>query len=254
MPPDSRFGEVPGGTHIYPDYSHPKCVNGAPIYSIIEDEDVHVTAAPMSHGVPCVGYVVEEQPKPGRLNPELVVPTIERNAVALKEQGVRHPMKVMAAIKNLSDGESFTFPDGTIINKDDVVDKDREGRKVVVCGDTADARALENLAMGADILIHECTNAYLRGLDRDTNMRKINLDAKNHGHSTPQIAGDFAKRIGAKKLLLNHFSSRYRGDQSIESLKIMTRIERQAIESSGLAEDCVACAWDFMELPVLSCN
>ena len=63
-------------------------------------------------------------------------------------------------------------------------------------------------------------------------------------------AGEFAKRINAKKLVLNHFSARYKGDQSIDSMTIMTRIERQAIKASGLPEDSVAAAWDFMVLPV----
>ena len=63
-------------------------------------------------------------------------------------------------------------------------------------------------------------------------------------------AGDFAKRINAKKLVLNHFSARYKGDQSVESMTIMTRMERQAMKASGLPEDSLAAAWDFMVLPV----
>ena len=63
-------------------------------------------------------------------------------------------------------------------------------------------------------------------------------------------AGEFAKKIGAKKLVLNHFSARYKGDQSLDSLTIMTRMEWQATKASGLAENNVACAWDFMLLPV----
>jgi hypothetical protein len=33
-------------------------------------------------------------------------------------------------------------------------------------------------------------------------------------------------------------------------MTIMTRIERQAIKASGLPEESVAAAWDFMILPV----
>jgi ribonuclease Z len=63
-------------------------------------------------------------------------------------------------------------------------------------------------------------------------------------------AGEFAKKIKAKKLVMNHFSARYKGDQALDSLTIMTRMERQAMKASGLGEDAVACAWDFMLLPV----
>ena len=102
-----------------------------------------VRAAPMSHGVPCVGYVIRESDRPGRLRPEAVLPVIERNREGLKEQGVRNPMKVMAMVKNLPEGGSYEFPDGTVLRQDDVVEPMRRGRKVVVCGDTADCRALE---------------------------------------------------------------------------------------------------------------
>jgi hypothetical protein len=50
--------------------------------------------------------------------------------------------------------------------------------------------------------------------------------------------------------VLNHFSARYKGDQSIESMTIMTRMERQAMKASGLPETSVACAWDYMILPI----
>jgi ribonuclease Z len=66
------------------------------------------------------------------------------------------------------------------------------------------------------------------------------------------MAGEFAKRIGAKRLVLNHFSSRYKGDQCLDSIAIMTRIERQAIKASGLPDTHVATGWDFMILPVIA--
>lgn len=249
---DSYFGEVEGGRDIYPQYNHPMCAHGAPIWEVEDEGDVVVHAAPMSHGVPCVGYVVKEQSKPGRLRPELVTPVILRNTPALKEAGVKSPMKILAVIKNLPTDGAFNFPDGTVIKSADVVDPPREGRKVVICGDTADSRALEKLAQNADLIVHESTNAYLEGIDVGSNMYLVNKDARMHGHSTPQIAGEFAKRVYAKKLILNHFSSRYKGDESLESIAIMTRIEKQAIEASGLGEDSVAAAWDFMTVPIAS--
>jgi ribonuclease Z len=179
-----------------------------------------------------------------------VEPIAKRNIKALKEAGMRIPMKVMAVIKDLPDGGSYTFPDGTTIYQKDVVLPPRLGRKVVICGDTADSRAIAGLAQGADVLVHEATNAFLSGLDKDTSKEEVMRDAKIHGHSTPSIAGNFAKQIGAKRLVLNHFSSRYKGDQSLESISIMTRIEQEALKASGLEEDKVAAAWDFMVLPV----
>lgn len=107
------------------------------------------------------------------------------------------------------------------------------------------------LAQGADVLIHEATNTYLAGVDnKDSNIKIVSRDARTHGHSTPYMAGEFAKKIGAKRLVMNHFSGRYGGDQSMESLSLMTRIEGQAIKASELGESDVAAAWDLMILPV----
>mmetsp|Transcript_26259 Transcript_26259/g.63981 ORF Transcript_26259/g.63981 Transcript_26259/m.63981 type:complete len:564 (-) Transcript_26259:1749-3440(-) len=142
LEPSARYGEVDGGTDIYPIYNHPKASDGAPIWEVSNADDIKVFAAPMSHGVPCVGYVVEEESRPGRLRNDIVKPIVERNLAALKEAGFKVPMKAMAVIKNLQPGSAFTFPDGTVVTQENAVEPPRRGRKIVVCGDTASARAL----------------------------------------------------------------------------------------------------------------
>ena len=193
---------------------------------------------------------MEEESRPGRLRPDLVEPIVKRNYAALREAGMKAPMKVMAVIKDLPEGGSFTFPDGTVTKKSDVVEPPRRGRKVVICGDTSDARAMESIARGADLVVHEATNTFLVGIDKDTNKDVVRNDAIIHGHSTPEMAGKFARKVGAKRLVLNHFSPRYKGDQSIDSLSIMTRIELQALKASSLPKESVAAAWDLMILPI----
>jgi ribonuclease Z len=244
------YGEIDGGRDIYPIYDHPKSADGAPVWEVEDEGDVKVYAAPMSHGIPCLGFVVEELPRPGRLRSEFVEPIVVRNAKALQESGFRVPMKAMAVIKNLSPGSTFTFPDGTVVTQEEAVEPLRKGRKVVICGDTADSRALLGLAQDADVIVHECTNAYLQGVDKDTNLQTVTRDAIVHGHSTPQIAGEFCRAVNGKRLMLNHFSARYKGDASVDSLSIMMRMEYQAMEASGLNETQVAAAWDLMTLPV----
>jgi ribonuclease Z len=205
----------------------------------------------MSHGVPCVGYVVEEQSRPGRLRNEVVEPIVKRNMQALKDAGFKIPMKAMAIIKNLPEGAAFSFPDGSVLTQEDAVEAPRSGRKVVICGDTADARSLTNLAMNADVVVHEATNTYLDFLDKNSDtLQSVTKDSMSHGHSTPQLASDFAKRVNAKRLLLNHFSPRYKGDQETDSISIMTRIEHQAMKATGFDASRVAAAWDFMLLPI----
>jgi ribonuclease Z len=106
--------------------------------------------------------------------------------------------------------------------------------------------------MDADVVVHEATNSFLAGIDKDTDLQAVARDAIVHGHSTPYMAGQFAKRVKAKRLVMNHFSARYKGDLSVESLSIMSRLEAQAVKASGLDPSNVAAAWDFMVLPVRS--
>ncbi|VEU40260.1 unnamed protein product [Pseudo-nitzschia multistriata] len=251
--PSELYGEVEGGRDIYPIYDHPLSSDGAPVWEVESGggDGVRVYAAPMSHGIPCVGYVVQEPNRPGRLRDELVKPICQRNIPALKEAGFRHPMKAMAVIKDLPKGGSFTFPDGTVVTQEDAVEPARPGRKVVVLGDTNSARSMERLAQNADVVVHEATNTFLPALEhKDATFSSVTKDTIFHGHSTPNMAGDFCKRVGAKRLILNHFSARYTGDQSMDSISIMTRIEEQAIKASGLTRNDVAAAWDFMIYPV----
>jgi ribonuclease Z len=254
LEPSTLYGEVDGGRDIYPVMNHPLSTDGAPVWEVVDDEeDVRVYAAPMSHGIPCVGYVVEELPRPGRLRSELVEPVVRRNVDALRQAGYAIPMKAMAVIKNLQPGQAFTFPDGTVVTQEEAVEPAKRGRKVAICGDTADARALRHLAMNADVIVHEATNAHLPGVDDgDATLRDVTRDAVVHGHSTPQIAAEFCRSARGRRLVLNHFSARYKGDTSVDSLSIMMRIEEQAMKAAELDESRVAAAWDLMVLPIRS--
>ena len=244
------YGEVEGGRDIYPIYDHPLSSDGAPVWEVENENGVKVYAGPMSHGVPCVGYVVQESDRPGRLRDEYVKPIALRNMQALKDAGFQHPMKALAVIKDLPEGGAFTFPDGTVVTQEEAVEPTRPGRKVVICGDTNSSRGIEKLAENADVVVHEATNSYLPAFDFMSSEAKTRQSAIYHGHSTPEMAGEFSKRVKAKRLILNHFSARYLGCQALENMAVMTHIEQKAMKASGLSRENVAAAWDFMIFPV----
>ena len=127
----------------------------------------------MVHTVPCVGFVVQEKPRPGRLNAELLLPLIDRNTAELKSKGFPDPKKLMKAFKVMKPGDSFTFPDGTVLRGSEAVAPARRGRKIVVCGDTSDASAMVPLAMDADVLVHEATNSFLLPFDADKTRAEV---------------------------------------------------------------------------------
>lgn len=97
-----------------------------------------------------------------------------------------------------------------------------------------------------DVLIHEATNAKVG--DEEKSVEEVQQSAIDHGHSTPQMAGLFAKNVNAKLLLLNHFSARYKGDQEPLSLSIMKEIESLAKET--FQSDNVITAYDLYSIVV----
>ncbi|KAI0082523.1 Metallo-hydrolase/oxidoreductase [Panus rudis PR-1116 ss-1] len=224
-----NFAELPTGRNItqvdgvWPD--------------IFSDSLITVSAAPILHSVPCVGYVIQERPVPGKIDPKEYIPHLKRTNT---------PMSVM---RRLQQGECIELSDGTIMKGP----PRRPGRKIVVLGDTYDPSPIASICTNADILIHEATNAHLPGMDPNTKAEDtyeiVQERTKSRGHSTPQMAGAFAKTIHAKKLILNHFSSRYAGDDDVneESAKIMAAIGSLAQQEFGGE---VLCARDLMTVDV----
>lgn len=170
-----------------------------------------------------------------------------------KQLNLKDANKAYAALKNIRPGESFTFPDGTTLHADEIVESPKAGRKIVILGDTCNSDLIADLAQNADVLVHEATNAWIKEFDlpRIPNELALERDTFNHGHSTPQMAGQFAKKINAKRLILTHFSPRYRGGDDLLSMKIMWRLEDFARSTCGLmGRNEVIAAWDQMVLPV----
>eukprot|EP00903_Cladosiphon_okamuranus_P021823 g20067.t1 len=245
---DSRYGEREGGRNFYPDK------NGH--YELFQDEKVTVRAAPMKHGVPCVGFSIEEADRPGRLLAEKLTPILKEHKKAITKTTGRGDIGwVLGWIKSMKRGEMITLPGTDVtINSADYVGESVKGRKVVILGDTCDAGSMVPLAMGADVVVHEATNTFLPPLDQAKTYADVETEAINHGHSTPAMAAAFAQKVEAKTLILNHFSARYKGDPSDASVAAMMRIERQAAKAGGFERHQVVASWDLLELPVLSAD
>ena len=144
-----------------------------------------VRAAPLRHPVPCFGYVVDEPDQAGRMDVE------KATALGLP------PGRLYKKLKN---GECVETPDGRVIRPEQVLGPDRPGRRLCLLGDTCDSVGVAALARGADVLVHEST---FEARKRDEALFK--------GHSTSVMAGEFARSIAARTLLLTHFSNRYGG-------------------------------------------
>ncbi|CAG8438964.1 8340_t:CDS:2 [Ambispora gerdemannii] len=205
---------------------------------VFDDESCTVYAAPIQHSIPCLGYVYHEKPLPGNIDINEVKPPLMRNREAL---GFKNPMEL---IKKLKNGETLELPDGTVLKPP----PKKPGRKIVILGDTFDPTGIAHLAKGADLLVHESTNA-LTSLDgKSANYEEIEQRSKSHGHSTANKAGAFAKRVEAKKLVLTHFSHRYKGGEIEEHVQIMEEIRQAAVRT--FESDQVVCARDLMSIDI----
>jgi ribonuclease Z len=150
---------------------------------VLDDGDLTVRCAPLTHRVPAFAYRVDQKPRPGRFD-------VER-ARAL---GIP-PGPVYAELKA---GRSVTLDDGRIIKGASLCGPERPGASVVYCTDTVFCEAAVELAAGADLLIHESTFSHA----------EAEL-AYQRQHSTSTMAAQTALEAGVKQLVLTHLSPRY---------------------------------------------
>ena len=180
---------------------------------------IHVSAAPITHRCPTVGYVFDEEPTSSPLDPA-IPKALNENSQALREQrGIRNALSLIPSLVDRR--QTITLPDGRVLHPPAL---DIPGRKVTILGDTSDAtggfpvqslarKGMVGLATGSDVLVHESTNIALpASLNRNGKADSFEdtlKKAQQRGHSTPQGAGIFAALINARVLILNHFSVKY---------------------------------------------
>jgi ribonuclease Z len=146
-----------------------------------------VTAFSVSHGLPALGYVLEEDHRPGRFDRE--------KAIAL---GVP-PGPLFGRLQR---GETITVvKDGgkAEVKPSEVLGPPRPGRKIVYTGDSRPVKEkLTDVAKNADLLIHDATYD-------DNEVQR----AAEFYHATAGQAGEAAAAAAAGTLVLIHISSRY---------------------------------------------
>ena len=141
-----------------------------------------VTAVPVRHRGTATGYALVEDGRLGRFDAELA----ERLGV--------------------TPGPDFgRLQRGEVINgvrPEQVIGPVRQGRKIVISGDTSPSEALQVAAHQADVLVHEAT------FTEDERDR-----ARQTGHSTARQAAELARDAEVRLLALTHISTRYAGGE-----------------------------------------
>jgi ribonuclease Z len=147
-----------------------------------------VQAVQVDHRVHALGYVIQEQERPGRFDVE------KARSLGVPEG---------PAFGRLQRGEAVSLPDGRTVQPQDVLGAPRAGRRVVLSGDTRPCQSLVAAAREADLLIHEAT------FSDDEQER-----AQETRHSTGREAGRVAREAGVRRLILTHLSTRHDVDFS----------------------------------------
>ena len=201
-----------------------------------------VKASILRHRIPCFGYVIHEKDKSGTLNVQ-----------KLKELGVK-PGPIYSQIKS---GIPVKLENGDVINPNEFLGPPKKGCKVTILGDTKDSSEMISICQDSDVIVHEATNE---------NSHKS--QAVSHGHSTPDMAAQFAIDANADVLCLTHVSPRYRSNilpSLDDNLKVPTektdenylfaeilKEEAQAYIDQKNEKVLVLVAEDFMVLPIKS--
>lgn len=195
-----------------------KDVEGRHTYSVIESEKsdeetckknlrwagrvpATVLAAPILHTVPTYAFNVTESVVATRFNKTKLV------QLGIPPEGCE---EVKTLFERWSAGLAAVWR-GKKIGVEEVILRGRAPRRLCVVGDTYDASGAAHIAEGADVLIHESTN-----------MAAATSTARSRGHSSTVGASAFAKRVGAKRLILNHASVSY-SERKIRAMELEAR-------------------------------
>jgi ribonuclease Z len=152
---------------------------------VYEDALVCVRSLPMRHRIPCCGYLFEEQPRRNKLVKERLPASLSTAELALLAQGHDLPADPATGRPALAHAE-VSVPAAP-------------PRRYAFCSDTLYTPALAELVHGANVLYHEATF-----------LEELRERAAHTHHSTARQAAELARTAQVGKLLIGHFSSRYK--------------------------------------------
>ncbi|OEK05158.1 ribonuclease Z [Roseivirga misakiensis] len=176
-----------------------------------EDDFVEVISIPLNHRIPCSGYLFREKKKNRRLIKDLLPPNLSiRNITKLKH------------------GEDILNEDGEVVIKnEEITMPPKKSFSYAFCSDTKYDESIVPIIKGADMLYHESTFLEEHA-DR----------AARTFHSTAKEAATIAKKAEVGKLLLGHFSIRYKELQPLEDeAKAVFEESQLAIEGEDFVLD-----------------
>nr|WP_321357488.1 ribonuclease Z [uncultured Draconibacterium sp.] len=161
--------------------------------TIFENKNIEILSFPVKHSIPTVGFLFREKPKQAKIKKEMIA-------------AYNIPL---AKIKDIKAGADFETEDGRIIPNENLTTPPPKPKSYAFCTDTAFHPPIAEIIEGVDLLYHEAT--FLEEL-KDLAGKTL--------HSTARQAAEMAKLSKASKLLIGHFSSRFK---NLEDFKTEAR-------------------------------
>jgi len=162
---------------------HFQAVNPELSTLLLDHPQITVESIPLQHRIDCSGYLFREKPHPRRLLRDQLPSDI--------------PVHYLKALK---EGHDILSSEGQVIHaSDDVTVAGSPARSYAFCSDTRYIEELAQQLQGVDLLYHEAT--FL-----EDNVQR----AAEVFHSTAKQAATVAAKAEAGRLLIGHFSSRYK--------------------------------------------
>lgn len=172
---------------------------------VFDTDEVWVEARPLEHRTPTFGYRFQEKERPGQLFPE--------KARALGATEYEH-------FRRLKRGEAVELEDGRVVMPEEVLGPPRPGASFAYVTDTRPAPGGVALAEEASLVYHDATFG-----------SEYEERAEKTGHATAREAAGVARRAGAERLLLGHFSARY------EDPDVLAEEARTVFSNTEVAEE-----------------
>ncbi len=155
---------------------------------LLEDDDITVRSVVLNHRIPCNGFVFKEKQLPRKI----LIDRIHANQI---------PVSALQSIKR---GHDYVGENGKVIPNDELTIPSAAPRSYAFISDTKYDESIVDEIRGADLLYHESTF-----------MEDMSERATATFHSTGLQAARIAKKSGSSRLIIGHFSARYRDLQPL---------------------------------------
>ena len=150
---------------------------------LFEDDALTVESIPLIHKIPCCGFLFREKTKPHRIDKGKLPAGILLQHIVILKSG-----------KNVMDDRS-----NLLYRNEDYTLPPHHSYSYAYCSDTAYTEKISKQIHAVDLLYHEATF-----------MEDEKDRADETKHSTAKQAAELAKKANVGKLVIGHFSARYK--------------------------------------------